>query len=164
MMEYRIVLTDLARFAETSVDKVRLLAEGKRIQILTDAPGGRLWVPADGPRIEQVLDNLLSNALKFSPEGRTVNLRMVPDVKGGVVHVSVSDTGPGIPSEDLPHIFERFYQGHMQARTTVVGSGLGLALAKKIVEAHGGRIWVESELGKGTTVHFTLPAKQGRLA
>src|SRR6266849_1908433 len=164
MMEYRIVLTDLARFAKTSVDKVRLLAEGKRIQILTDAPGGRLWVPADGPRIEQVLDNLLSNALKFSPEGRTVNLRMVPDVKGGVIHVSVSDTGPGIPPEDLPHIFERFYQGHMQAKTTVVGSGLGLALAKKIVEAHGGRIWVESELGKGTTVHFTLPAKQGRLA
>jgi two-component system sensor histidine kinase GlrK len=164
MMEYRIVLTDLARFAKTSVDKVRLLAERKRIQILTDAPGGRLWVPADGPRIEQVLDNLLSNALKFSPEGRTVNLRMVPDVKGGVIHVSVSDTGPGIPPEDLPHIFERFYQGHMQARTTVVGSGLGLALAKKIVEAHGGRIWVESELGKGTTVHFTLPAKQGRLA
>ncbi len=164
MMEYRIVLTDLARFAETSVDKVRLLAEGKRIQILTDAPGGRLWVPADGPRIEQVLDNLLSNALKFSPEGRTVNLRMIQDAKGGVIHVSVSDTGPGIPPEDLPHIFERFYQGHMQARTTVVGSGLGLALAKKIVEAHGGRIWVESELGKGTTVHFTLPAKQGRLA
>src|SRR6266849_867529 len=164
MMEYRIVLTDLARFAKTSVDKVRLLAEGKRIHILTDAPGGRLWVSADGPRIEQVLDNLLSNALKFSPEGRTVNLRMVPDVKGGVIHVSVSDTGPGIPPEDLPHIFERFYQGHMQAKTTVVGSGLGLALAKKIVEAHGGRIWVESELGKGTTVHFTLPAKQGRLA
>ena len=164
MMEYRIVLTDLAHLAQTSVNKVRFLAEGKRIQILIDAPGRRLWVPADGLRIEQVLDNLLSNALKFSPEGGTVNLRMVPDATVGVIRVSVSDTGPGIPPEDLPYIFERFYQGHMQARTALVGSGLGLALAKKIVEAHGGRIWAESEPGKGTTVHFTLPTKEGRLA
>src|SRR6266545_4438888 len=148
MMEYRIVLTDLARLAETSVNKVRFLAEGKRIQILIDAPGKRLWVPADGLRIEQVLDNLLSNALKFSPEGGTVNLQMVADPAAGVMRVSVSDTGPGISPEDLSHIFERFYQGRMQARTTVIGTGLGLALAKNIVEAHGGRIWAQSELDK----------------
>ncbi len=164
MMEYRIVLTDLARLAETSVNKVRFLAEGKRIQILIDAPGKRLWVPADGLRIEQVLDNLLSNALKFSPEGGTVNLQMVADPAAGVMRVSVSDTGPGISPEDLSHIFERFYQGRMQARTTVIGTGLGLALAKNIVEAHGGRIWAQSELDKGTTVHFTLPTKEGRPA
>ena len=157
MMEYRIVPTDLTRIAETSVSKVRLLAEGKRIQILTENPPGRLRVPADGPRLEQVLDNLLSNALKFSPEGATVNLRMEPDAKAGVVRISVSDTGPGIPAEDLPHIFERFYQGRRQARNAVAGSGLGLALAKKVVEAHGGRIWVESDFGKGTTVRIVLP-------
>lgn len=157
MMEYRIVPTDLTRIAETSVNKVRLLAEGKRIRILTETPPGRLRVPADGPRLEQVLDNLLSNALKFSSAGATVNLRMEPDAKTGVVRISVSDTGPGIPAEDLPHIFERFYQGRMQARPAVAGSGLGLALAKKVVEAHGGRIWVESDLGKGTAVRFILP-------
>jgi len=162
MMDYQIVPTDLLRLAETSVDKVRLLAEGNRIQILTEAPSGRVWVPADGAQIEQVLDNLLSNALKFSSEGATVNLRLHLDVKARVAHVSVADTGPGIPQEDLPHIFERFYQGRAYTKNTLAGSGLGLALAKKVVEAHGGRIWVESDLGKGTTVHFTLPlARRG---
>jgi len=157
MMEYRIVPTDLKRVVEGSVNKVRLLAEGKHIQILTEAPSKRLWVPMDGARIEQVLDNLLSNALKFSPEGAAVSLRMEPDPKVGVVRISVLDTGPGIPPEDLPHIFERFYQGRMQAKNAVAGSGLGLALAKKVVEAHGGRIRVKSDFGKGTTVEFTLP-------
>src|SRR6058998_2375293 len=151
MMDYQIAPTDLLR-----------LAEGKRIQILTEAPSGRVWVPADGARIEQVLDNLLSNALKFSQEGATVNIRLHLDVKAGVAHVAVADTGPGIPPEDLPHIWERFYQGRSYTKNTLAGSGLGLALAKKVVEAHWGRIWVESDLGKGTTVHFTLPlARKG---
>ena len=157
MMVYQIAPTDLLRLAETSVSKVRLLAEGKHIQILTEAPSERVYVSADGARIEQVLDNLFSNALKFSPDGAAVKLRLQPDVKGGIVHVSVADMGPGIRPEDLPHIFERFYQGRAHAKNTLAGSGLGLALAKKVVEAHGGRIWVESDLGKGTTVHFTLP-------
>ena len=162
MMEYQITPTDLLRLAETSVNKVRLLAEGKRIHLLTEAASGRVWVLADGARIEQVLDNLLSNALKFSPEGATVNLRLHLSPKEGVVHVSVADTGPGITAEDLPHIFERFYQGRAYTKNTLAGSGLGLALAKKVVEAHGGRIWVESDLGKGTTVHFTLPLARRR--
>ena len=157
MMEYRIAPTDLKRVAEGSVKKVRLLAEAKHIQILTQSPRGSLRIPVDGARIEQVLDNLLSNALKFSPEGAAVNLRMESDPEAGVVRVAVVDTGAGIPPEDLPHIFERFYQGRRQAGNTVAGSGLGLALAKKVVEAHAGRIWAESELGKGTTVHVILP-------
>src|SRR5436309_5120269 len=162
MMDYQIAPTDLLRLAETSVDKVRLLAEGKHIQILTEAPSERVWASADGPRIEQVLDNLFSNALKFSPDGATVNIRLHLDVKAGVAHVAVADTGPGIPPEDLPHIWERFYQGRSHTKNTLAGSGLGLALAKKVVEAHWGRIWVESDLGKGTTVHFTLPlARKG---
>ena len=157
MMEYRVVPTDLKRVAEAAANKVRLLAEGKHLQILTEVPPGRLWIPMDGQRVEQALDNLLSNALKFSPEGSAVTLRMEPDPKADTVRVSVSDTGPGIAPEDLPHIFERFYQGRMQARNAVAGSGLGLALAKKVIEAHAGRIWVESDLGKGTTVRFVLP-------
>jgi two-component system sensor histidine kinase GlrK len=161
MMKYQIIPTDLKRLAEASVNKVRLLAEAKRIQIITDAPPGRLWARVDGTRIEQVLDNLLSNALKFSPEGAVVNLRMESNHAADVVRVMVSDTGPGIPAEELPHIFERFYQGRAQgrtaARTPMAGSGLGLALAKRVVEAHRGRISVESERGKGTTVRFELP-------
>lgn len=156
MMEYRIVPTDLKRITDMSVNKVRLLADAKHVQLVVEAPGQRVWVKADAIRIEQVLDNLLSNALKFSSEGGVVKVLMKPDHTAGVLEVSVSDGGPGIASEDLPYIFERFYQGRTKAKHATPGSGLGLALAKKVVEAHGGRIWIESELKKGTTVRFIL--------
>jgi two-component system sensor histidine kinase GlrK len=156
MMEYRIVPTDLKRVTDISVNKVRLLADAKHVQLLVEASPQRAWVKADALRIEQVLDNLLSNALKFSSEGGVVKVQMKPDSQAGVLEVSVSDSGPGIAPEDLPHIFERFYQGRTKTKHSTAGSGLGLALAKKVVEAHGGRIWIESELKKGTTVRFIL--------
>jgi two-component system sensor histidine kinase GlrK len=156
MMEYRIVPTDLKRVTDMSVNKVRLLADAKHVQLLVEAPAQRVWVKADALRIEQVLDNLLSNALKFSTEGGIVKVLMKPDQKAGVLEVSVSDAGPGIQAEDLPYIFERFYQGRTKTKHAMPGSGLGLALAKKVVEAHGGRIWIESETKKGATVRFIL--------
>ena len=156
MMEYRIVPTDLKRITDMSLNKVRLLADAKHVQLLVEAPTQRVWVKADAIRIEQVLDNLLSNALKFSSEGGIVKVVMKPDHNAGVLEVSVSDGGPGITSDDLPYIFERFYQGRTKAKQATPGSGLGLALAKKVVEAHGGRIWIESEVKKGTTVRFIL--------
>jgi two-component system sensor histidine kinase GlrK len=164
MMEYRIVPVDLKRVADISINKVRLLADSKRVQLLMEDTGERIWVKADAPRIEQVLDNLLSNALKFSPEGGVVKAQMKPDAQAGVLEVAVSDTGPGIAPDDLPHIFERFYQGRTKAKHASAGSGLGLALAKRVVEAHGGRIWIESEVSKGTTVRFILRlAKKGKV-
>ena len=156
MMEYRFAPTDLKRIAEVSVNKIRLLADAKHVQLLVEGPVERYWVRADSARIEQVLDNLLSNALKYSPERAVVRLHMTPGRDEGVLFVAVMDAGPGIPAEEISHIFERFYQGRTKTRHVSVGSGLGLALAKKVVEAHGGRIWVESEVGKGTTVRFIL--------
>jgi len=156
MMEYRIMPTDLKRITDMSVNKIRLLADAKHVQLVVEAPAQRVWVKADAIRIEQVLDNLLSNALKFSPEGGIVKAHMKPDQKAGVLEVAVSDMGPGIPADELPHIFERFYQGSTKSKHSTPGSGLGLALAKKVVEAHGGRIWIESEVKKGTTVRFIL--------
>lgn len=156
MMEYRFVPTDLRRVADISVNKIRLLADAKQVQLVVEAPVERHWVRADSTRIEQVLDNLFSNAVKYSSEGAVVKLQMTPRREEGVLYVDVSDSGPGIPSEEVPHIFERFYQGRTKTRHASVGSGLGLALARKVVEAHGGRIWVESEVGKGTTVRFIL--------
>lgn len=156
MMEYRIVPAELRRIADLSVKKVQLLADAKHVQVFIEHPEERLWVKADGARIEQVLDNLLSNALKFSPEGSSVKIHITPDQKAGTLEVAVSDSGPGIAPEDLPHIFERFYQGKNKPKHALAGSGLGLALAKKVVEAHGGRIWIESEMGKDTTVRFIL--------
>ena len=157
MMEYQIVPSELKRVAESSINKVRLLAEGKHIQIVSDFPSGQIWVPMDGARVEQALDNLLSNALKFSPPGGTVTLRLSLDDERNTVGLSVSDSGPGIPPEDLAHVFDRFYQGKQLGGTTLAGSGLGLSFAKQVVEAHGGQIGIESEVGKGTTVHFLLP-------
>jgi PAS domain S-box-containing protein len=108
----------------------------------------------DEARLTQVLSNLLSNAIKYAPRGRVT-------VRGSVsprqVTVAVSDEGPGIAAPDLPHVFERFYRADSELTKRVKGTGLGLFLAKAVVEAHGGRIWVESTPGQGTTFFFTLP-------
>jgi signal transduction histidine kinase len=108
-------------------------------------------------KIKQILLNLLSNAVKFTPEGGRIEItaRQVD----GSVEISVSDTGIGIAPEDQPKIFEEFRQVGSDYVHKVEGTGLGLTLAKKFVELHGGRIWVESEPGKGSTFSFTLPQK-----
>lgn len=164
MLEYHIQPGDLKRLADGSVNKVRWLAESKRIPVLIHAPESRVWVPMDAARIEQVFDNLLSNALKFSPEEATVHVRIEPDAQAGGIRVAVADQGPGIAPEDLPHIFNRFYQGRRQGAQTMAGSGVGLALAKKIVDAHQGRIWAESREGAGTTMYFVLPIRERGVA
>jgi two-component system sensor histidine kinase GlrK len=145
------------RNVDAAIQKVRLHAERERIRIIVNAPSEPVRVQADETRIQQVLDNLLSNALKFSPEGALVCLKLEPDVEKKTLQISVSDTGRGIAPESLPHIFENFYGGSTGTPSKVPGSGIGLALAKKVVEGHGGRIWAESELGKGTTMRFILP-------
>jgi signal transduction histidine kinase len=106
-------------------------------------------VPCDRERILQVLSNLLGNALSFAPRGGRVDLRLSLGEREAAV--AVHDDGPGIPPEDLPHVFERFWKGRSG------GTGLGLAIVKGIVDAHAGRVRVESRLGEGTTFSFTLP-------
>jgi two-component system sensor histidine kinase GlrK len=157
MMEYHPTSVDLMSNVHAAIQKVQLLAERERIRIIVNAPSDPVRVYVDENRIQQVLDNLLSNALKFSPEGALVCLKLEPDIQKKMLQISVSDTGRGIAPESLPHIFENFYGGSTSTSTKVPGSGIGLALAKKVVEGHGGRIWAESELGKGTTMRFILP-------
>jgi signal transduction histidine kinase len=115
-----------------------------------------LW---DADRMNEVLGNLLSNAFKFTNRGGTVMLRAEP--LDGEVHFEVSDTGAGIPPEQLPHIFQKFYQADNQASAAHGGTGLGLAIARQIVVAHGGSIAVDSTVGIGTTFDITMPVRAG---
>ncbi len=108
----------------------------------------------DGARVKQVLLNLVGNAIKFTPEGGKVWVRA--DGKDGTARVEVGDTGPGIALEDQERIFQEFQQAGSDAGKPQ-GTGLGLALAKKFIEMHGGRIWLDSEVGKGSRFFFTLP-------
>ena len=111
----------------------------------------------DEDRINEVLGNLLSNAFKFTKRGGRVTLTVAPD--DDQVVISVADTGAGIPPEQLPHIFDKFFQADNQAAAATKGTGLGLAIAKEIVEAHGGQITVDSTVGEGTTFVVTLPTE-----
>jgi CheY-like chemotaxis protein len=113
----------------------------------------------DEERLHEVLENLVGNAIKFTSSGGSVTLGAAP--RNDMVLFWVEDNGPGIPPEQLDRLFDRFWQAKKTDRR---GAGLGLTICKGIVEAHGGRIWVESAVGKGTTVFFTLPAARGRSA
>jgi len=151
--------TDLAALAERTAAGFQAPAEAKSISLQVKKDDGAPLADADPQRIEQVLVNLLSNALRHTPEGGaiTINISAVSPQK---VNVRVSDTGPGIPAEALPKVFDRFYrvdQGRARGRDGD-GSGLGLAVARSIVEAHRGTIGVESAPGQGASFWFTLPA------
>jgi signal transduction histidine kinase len=100
----------------------------------------------------QILDNLVGNAVKFTEPGGRITVGAAP--RGDEVLFWVADSGPGIAPDDLPHVFDRFWQAQKGRRS---GAGLGMAIAKGLVEAHGGKIWLHSTLGRGTTVFFTMP-------
>lgn len=164
MVAYNFNPTDLNRLALRCTEKVKFLADRKNIHLDIDlTPEKEKFQDVDGSRMEQVFENLLSNAIKFSPSGARISIRSKLDSDNKGIHFIVEDTGPGIPAEDLPHIFERFYQGKTEEGRVYVGSGIGLALAKRVIDDHGGTIWAESTLGKGTALHFILgprkPAK-----
>jgi len=115
-------------------------------------------IQADERKVRQVVLNLLSNAIKFTPEGGRIEVLAAP--KDGLVEVSVSDTGIGIAPEDQEKVFEEFRQVGTAAKK-IEGTGLGLTLCRKFVELHGGRIWVKSQEGVGSTFTFTIPVRCG---
>ncbi|MCI0708962.1 MAG: GAF domain-containing sensor histidine kinase [Chloroflexi bacterium] len=132
---------------------------GQDVVLQTQAAEDLPFVRADADRVRQILTNLISNALKFTKQGSvSLDARVTED--GQFVEVSVSDTGVGIPEDDIPFIFERFRQAANQEDAGYKGTGLGLAICKQLVEQHGGYIDVHSEVGKGTTFYFTLPVAE----
>ena len=143
---------ELATLLREACEALRIQAGTKQLDVSCDLPAPPIAVCADPDRICQVLGNLIGNAIKFTPRGGRIVLAARRE--GREVRVSVTDQGPGIPEADLPRVFEPYWQAESTARQ---GAGIGLKIAKGLVEAHGGRIWVESKVGEGTTFSFTLP-------
>jgi len=141
-----------------SVDGLRPLAEAGGVTLSAELPTSPLYVRADRDRLVQLLSNVVGNAIKFTPTGGDVSL--VVTERDEEVEFTIADTGEGIPGDQLPFVFDRFHQGDSQRRGSRHGAGLGLPISRGIVEAHGGRMWIESILGAGTTVRFTLRRSQ----
>jgi hypothetical protein len=145
--------TDLVEVARVAVELALGTAEGRRLELRTALPERALHVRGDADRLEQTLSNLLSNAMKFTPAGGSIGVRVARVEKE--IQVSVTDTGVGIREDQAPLIFNKYWQAvHRKGG----GAGLGLAIATAIVEAHGGRIWMESVIEKGSTFYIALPA------
>jgi signal transduction histidine kinase len=146
---------DLAQVVRRAVQSNQAVAEAAHIALESHFAPDLAPAHADRDRINQVLDNLIGNAIKFSPNGGTITVEL--EDAGAMLQASVSDTGIGISEDQIGRIFERFYQVDGSATRKFGGAGLGLAIVKRIVEAHGGRIWAKSQLGQGSTFFFTLP-------
>jgi signal transduction histidine kinase len=150
--------TDLADAVERAVAQLESRARDEGVSITVEPPELPRLALADADRIHQVLVNLLDNAIKFTPAGGRVSVSCARE--GEQLACTIADTGPGVPAGEIPHLFERFYRGDpSRARDEAQGgAGLGLAIARAIVEAHGGQVWIESEPGQGTRVTFSLPS------
>jgi PAS domain S-box-containing protein len=143
---------DLTNIVSEVVELMQGQARERSIELTSDLEPGIPVIVGDHDRLMQVLSNLLGNAIKFTPEGGNIRVRVARN--DDQVLVSVADTGIGISATDLPHVFDRFWRAD---GSSAKGAGLGLSIASGIIEAHGGKIWAESELGVGTTVTFALP-------
>jgi len=148
---------DLRATVLSAAEQAEAAARRRGVNLTTELPDGALIVRHDPPRIGQVVSNLVGNALKFTPRGGSVTLKLMPHRQGGA-RIQVIDTGVGIEAAELPHIFNRFYRGSRASEARSSGSGLGLAIVRSIVEMHAGRIAVESRVGSGSTFTVTLPA------
>jgi signal transduction histidine kinase len=159
MMEYHFLPCNIQPVIHRSITKLAPIAQSKNILLKTGMPEDLPRVKIDQDRISQVLENLLGNALKFSSEGSQISIYAaeVRNETRTTVEVSVQDTGSGISRENIERIFDKFHRIE-DGQATVRGTGLGLPIAKHIVTAHGGKIWADSEAGKGSIFFFTLPA------
>lgn len=147
--------TAFITFILNRFDKIRQQDEDKNYEIVRDYPITPIWVEIDTDKMTQVVDNILNNAIKYSPDGGSITVRM--KTTDAQLIISITDEGLGIPKADLPKIFDRFYRVDKARSRAQGGTGLGLAIAKEIVKQHDGFIWAKSEYGKGSTFTIVLP-------
>lgn len=150
-------LSALENIVNEAINGLNNWAKSRGIALEKNIPPGIPEVNVDSDRIIQVLTNLIGNAVKFTPENGRITISALINEVIGAVDVSVTDTGVGITKENLPKVFDKFYQTGEKSLAQVSGTGIGLSIAKEIVELHSGKIWVESEYGKGTRFTFSLP-------
>ncbi|HUU26693.1 MAG TPA: HAMP domain-containing sensor histidine kinase [archaeon] len=153
-MQFNYESYDLIEVVKETLFSLRPNFENRHILCSCSFPEGEIAIHSDKDRIIQVLTNILSNSIKFSPEKGKIVVRISP--KPGSVEISIQDSGKGIRKEDIPKVFDKFTQFESITRDSV-GSGLGMSISKLLVEHLGGKIWIESGLGTGTTVFFSLP-------
>ncbi|WP_010197836.1 cell wall metabolism sensor histidine kinase WalK [Bacillus sp. m3-13] len=150
---------DFVEFFNKIIERFEM-SKSQKVDFVRSMPNQEVFVSIDTDKITQVLDNIISNAMKYSPEGGTITFTVDIEEAANQILVSISDQGVGIPKSDLNKIFERFYRVD-KARTRMLGgTGLGLAIAKEMIQAHDGDIWASSVEGKGTTIYFTLPISE----
>jgi signal transduction histidine kinase len=153
--------TSLSQIVNSCIHRLSPLAQGKGVRVHAELSPSADRVMGSEGQLQQVLMNLLGNAIKFSPAGEEVTVRTEIDPVSADVRLSVSDRGPGIPEDEQPLVFHKYYQVSGSA-DRVDGMGLGLSISKHIVDAHGGTLWVESRMGEGSTFSFTVPRARGR--
>ena len=144
----------LKQLIEYAVDELNILLESRKMKLVCQLPENFPPIFANPVQMRQMLDNLLDNALKYSPDGSAITVKA--DVQQGQLILQFKDTGIGIPADERPYIFDKFYRGS-NIDKAASGSGLGLSIVKSIVEAHQGRIWVDSKLEEGSTFTIVFP-------
>lgn len=154
-LAFEMLPVSIPDLIESCVETARLRASQKKLALQVECPDDLPSVRGDARRLAEILQNLLDNAVQYTPEGGQITVRASTDSRG--VHIAVADTGIGIPSDQLQHIFERFYRVDAARSRETGGTGLGLSIARHLAEAHGGRIEVHSEVGRGSTFTLILP-------
>jgi signal transduction histidine kinase len=154
-LQLELATVELPALVGETCEAMGTMAAERGVKVDCHFPDDLPKVTADRAKLHRVLVNLVSNAVKFTPKGGSVDIH--GEQQGRRVRVSVSDTGVGIAAEDLPHLFDKYEQGSSRAPRRERGTGLGLYITRQLVELHGGKIEVESTVGKGSTFSFTIP-------
>ena len=154
-LEFETRRIPVGPFIESCIETAQPRARDKDLRLSVNQANKIPDIAGDRRRLTEVLQNLLDNAIQYTPAGGQIMVSA--GVTGSEVTFTVSDTGIGIPQADQPRIFERFYRVDVARSREVGGTGLGLSIAKHLVEGHGGRIWVESDVGQGSQFHFSVP-------